>query len=276
MKDFPKGGIIGKTVHMMRYLAQLKIGIHAAGACYFIVLSVFPALMLLLSLLRYTGLDVQYLTELVSGFVPAALMPQVNRLIVSTYRASTGTMVSVSAVIALWSASRGIFGMLTGLNAIYDVPENRSWLYTRGVSVLYTFGFLLVLIATLVLSVFGDGLLEMIPVAESPLWMLLDRAVDLRFLLLLVLQILLFTGVYMVFPNRRNSFLESLPGAVLSSVGWMVFTNAFSMYVDLLPNYANIFGSVYLVALSMLWLYFCVSILFYGGVLNRYLSEKNK
>lgn len=276
MREFPKGGIIGKTVHGLSCLSELKIGIHAAGACYFIVLAVFPALLLLLSLLRYTGLNVEYLTDLVAGFVPGALMPDVKKLIVSTYRASTGAMVSVSAAVALWSASRGVFGVLTGLNAIYDVQEDRSWLYTRGVSVLYTFGFLIVLIATMVLSVFGDGLLKMIPVEESGLWRLLDRAVDLRFLLLLILQTVLFTAMYMVFPNRRNRFWESLPGAALSSVGWMSCTNLFSVYVDHFPNYANIYGSVYLVALVMLWLYFCISILFYGGVLNHYLATKEK
>lgn len=274
MKDFPKGGLIGKTVHAMDYVASLKIGIHAAGACYFIALAVFPALLLILSLLRYTGMDVANLTDLVAGFVPSALMPQLEKLIISTYRASTGAMVSVSAIVALWSASRGIHGVLMGLNVIYDVEEDRSWLYTRGVSVFYTFGFLIVLILTMVLSVFGDSLLRLIPVEESGLWMLLDRAVDLRFMLLLILQTVLFTAVYMVFPNRHNGFWESVPGAVLSSIGWMVFTNLFSLYVDHFPSYANIYGSVYAVALAMLWLYFCVSILFYGGVLNHYLSTR--
>ena len=276
MRDYPKGGLIGKTLHAVSYVAKLRIGIHAAGACYFMVLAVFPALLLTLSLLRYTGLQVEYLTDLVAGFVPTALMPDVKRLIVSTYRNATGTMVSVSALIALWSASRGVYGVLTGLNAIYDVDEDRGWLYTRGVSMLYTFGFLIVLVLTLVLSVFGDGLLDWFPVEESPLWILLNRVVDLRFFLLLVLQTVLFTALYMVFPNRHNGVMESLPGAMLSSVGWMTFTNLFSVYVDHFPNYANIYGSIYGVALVMLWLYFCVSILFYGGVLNHYLAAKEK
>ena len=260
----------------LAYIGKLKIGLHAANACYFIVLSVFPALLLLLGLLRYTGLDVQYLTQLVEGFVPAALMPSMERLIVSTYRNATGAVVSVSALVALWSASRGIHGVLLGLNSIYHVQEDRGWFYTRSVSVVYTFAFLLVLILTLILSVFEKSLLYQLPVEDSPLWQLLDRAVDFRFLLLLLLQTILFTAVFMVFPNRRNRFKDSLPGAIMASFGWLVFSNLFSLYVENFSNYANIYGSVYAVALSMLWLYCCMSIVFYGGALNYYLATAKK
>ena len=47
----------------------------------------------------------------------------------------------------------------------------------------------------------------------------------------------------------------------------------FSLYVEYFPRYANIFGSVYAVALASLWLYVCVSIVFYGALLNRILAE---
>ena len=79
---------------LANYLSGKHIGIHAAGAGYFIVLSVFPLLVLILSLLRYTGLQVQTLTDLVSGFVPQALMPSAKRLILSTYRNTSGAVVS--------------------------------------------------------------------------------------------------------------------------------------------------------------------------------------
>ena len=275
MKRYPKGGIIGKTVSLMKYIADQKIGIHAAGACYFIALAVFPGLLLVLSLLRYTGLQVEYLTDLLEGFLPAAFMPAVNRLVVSTYRNASGTLVSVSALVALWSASRGVHGLLVGLNSIYEVQEDRGWLYTRWVSVIYTFGFLVVLLLTLILNVFGNTITEYLPVDQHMLWKLLDGVVDLRLFLLLGLQIMLFTAIFMVFPNRRNGFKESLPGAVLSALGWTVFSNLFSLYVEYFPNYANIYGSIYAVALAMLWLYFCISIVFLGGVLNHYLALKH-
>ena len=70
--EFPKGGIIGKGAELVRQVQRMKISSHAANAGYFIVLSVFPALVLILSLLRYTELDAGDLLHLLEGFLPAA------------------------------------------------------------------------------------------------------------------------------------------------------------------------------------------------------------
>ena len=95
-----------------------------------------------------------------------------------------------------------------------------------------------------------------------------------RVILMMLLQTGLFSAMFMALPNRRNTFRQSLPGAVLSSVGWLVFSDIYSIYVKNFSGYANIYGSVYAVAISMLWLYFCISIVFYGGALNHYLCKK--
>ena len=166
---FPKGGLIGKAVSTVRRVQAMGIPGHAANAGYFIVLSVFPALVLVLSLLRYMPLDAGDLLDLLSDFLPEALLPAAEKLIVSTYAHTSGAMVSISAVGALWSASRGIYGLLMGLNRIYGVEESRGYWYTRLISVLYTFGFLVVLLLTLVLGVFGNSILAMLPPAKDPL-----------------------------------------------------------------------------------------------------------
>lgn len=271
MENNSLSAIIERITHLCRHLSRQKISSHAAGAGYFIVLSVFPLLVLVLALLRYTGLQVSTLTNLLSGFLPEALLPAAKRLILSTYQNTSGAVVSLSALTGLWSASRGIYGLLTGLNAIYQVPENRGYVYTRSISVLYTFLFLLVLLATLVLNVFGTTLLRTLPLNHTLLQFLWE-IVDWRFFITLLLQTGLFTAMFTVLPNKRNTFRDSLPGALLASFGWTVFSNLYSVYVQRFASYANIYGSVYGVALSMLWLYFCISIVFYGGALNHYLS----
>ncbi len=271
MEEFMKKTWVKKLLALGKYIRQLRVSVYASHACYFMVLSLFPALVLLLGLLRYTGLEIHNLTELITGFVPEALAPSAKRLILSTYYNTTGTLVSLSAVTAIWSASRGIYGLLTGLNHMYRTRESRGYLYTRGVSILYTFAFLGVLMATLVLHVFSAALLELVP-GE---WAFLLRLVDLRFFLLLLLQTALFAAIYTVLPNRPNRIRDGIPGALLASIGWLVFSAGFSAYVERLRDYTSIFGSVYAVALSMLWLYFCISIVFYGGALNHYLTEEN-
>lgn len=274
MKEQSKEGIVDRLMDTAYYLSRQKISHHAAGTGYFIVLSIFPLLVLILALLRYTGLQVKTLMDLLEGFLPDALMPSARRLILSTYQNTSGAVVSLSALTGLWSASRGIYGLLTGLNAIYDVRESRGYLYTRAISMFYTFLFLLMLVATLILNVFGTTLLQKLHFENLTLLQFLWDLTDWRFLLMLLLQTALFSAMFMALPNKKNRFRESLPGALLSSLGWLIFSDLYSIYVRNFSGYANIYGSVYAVALSMLWLYCCLSIVFYGGALNHYLSQK--
>ena len=255
-------------------IAALQVPLYASHACYFMVLSAFPLLVLALSLVRYAGLDVQYLTDLVSGVLPAALRPMAADFIVTTYYTASGAVLSLSVLTALWSAGRGIFALMNGMNAAYEVRETRGYLHTRLLSVWYTFGFLAVLLLTLVLQVFGNTLLGFLKNMDGLLFRFLTEVVDLRFFLLLVLQTGLFTAMYTVLPNRKNRLIAGIPGALLCSIGWLVFSDLFSIYVEHLTGYATFFGSVYAVALSMLWLYFCICILFYGAALNHWLEEK--
>ena len=247
MREFPQGGIIGKTVHFWRWVSGLRVNLYAANASFFLILAAFPALILLLGLLRYTPLEVERLGELLAGFLPEALAEGAEELVLLTYDNMSGGTLGLSAVTTLWSAGRGVYGIITGLNAVYGTEENRSWFHVRLLSVAYTFAFLLVLILTLVFHAFGMGLL--------------------------VLQTGIFTAMYMVLPNGQNRFWDALPGALLASSGWLVFSDLYSVYVANFAHLSNVYGSIYAVALSMLWLYFCMAIVFYGGLLNRLLTE---
>lgn len=274
MGDFPRGGIIARAARTIRAVAALKIPLHAANAGFFIVLSVFPALLLMLSLLRYTHLEVGDLLELLSSILPEALWDTAEELIISTYQSTSASVVGVSAVTALWSASRGIHGLLGGLNAVYGVAESRGYFYARAISLLYTFAFLIVMLLTLGLHVFGSSLIGLLTMIDNPVLIFLVDIIDLRFFLLLILQTLVFTLMFMALPDKPNRFWQSLPGGLLASTGWLIFSDLYSIYVENFSGYANVYGSVYAVALSMLWLYCCLSILFYGGVLNQYLAAE--
>jgi membrane protein len=273
MREYPKGGLIGRTVHLFRHVRSLHIPLYAANAGFFMILSLFPALVLVLSLLRYTGLQVSGLVELLSGFLPAALMGTVEELILSTYENSSYRLVGLSAVTAIWSASKGVYGLLTGLNTVYGVAEDRSWLHTRLISIFYTFLFFGLLLLTLVLQVFGSTWLHLLPIARSGLFRLLRRILDFPFLLLLLVQTGVFMLIFAFLPNGRNRLRHTVPGAALASLGWLAISHLFSLYVENFASLTNIYGSVYTLALAMLWLYFCLSLVFYSAAFNQYLEN---
>lgn len=240
---------MGRLRELMGRITELRLPLYGANACFFLILSIFPGLLLVLAALRFTPLSATDLIGLLQRLVPAALMPAVERLIVNAYYNSGGAMLSLSAVTALWSASRGVYGLMMGMNRVYGVEEDRGWLYTRVISAVYLFALLPVLVVTLLFH-------------------------SSRPVLLPLTQTAVFALIYMVLPNRKNSFLSSLPGAALSAVGWQVFSRLFSLYVLRSQDYAGIYGDLYAMALGMLWLYCCTTILLFGGAVNRFLSRK--
>ncbi|MBR4971895.1 MAG: YihY/virulence factor BrkB family protein [Oscillospiraceae bacterium] len=256
------------------FLRPMQIPLHSAYTCFFLVLSLFPGLLLLLGLLRYTTITVQDLTALLEGFLPERLMPVVRSLITASYKHSSGTVVTVSVLGMLYSASRGMFGIRNGLDAIYTPSREHGYFRRRSISVLYNASFLLVLLLTLALYLAGAALVDYLWMTTHPVLMALLRAIDLRSVVLLLLQIGVFTGMYALLPGKRNRLSRSLPGAVFSAFGWLVFSHLFSVYVEHFALYTNIYGSVYALALGMLWLYFCICIFFYGGALNCYLADR--
>ena len=273
LENLPRKGLVGRVCHGCLSISQMRVPVYAGNASFFIALAVFPGLLLLLSLLSFTSLEVERLSEIFEGILPQALLSVARDLILSTYSHISGTLVGFTAITTLWSASRGTYGIIVGLNGIYGVSENRGYLYTRCISVLYTFAFAIVMILTLALHVFGTSLLSFLSKMTHPVVQMLLDHINLRFFLLLFLQTGLFTAMFMALPNRKNKFWESVPGALLASCGWLIFSDLYSIYVERFATLSNIYGSVYAVALSMLWLYFCISIVFYGGALNAYLKS---
>lgn len=265
-----------KIKNIIKFLEPMDISVHSAYTSFFLILSLFPMLVILFGMLAYTSLGLNEVMSFLKGFLPAAFVPLAQRIMSGAYENTSGTIVSLSALTALWSAGRGIRGLLNGLNTVYDLEENRSYLATRSISMLYTFLFLIVLILTLVFHVFGRTLVDYLRMTTNPFLIFLMDIINWRFILLLLLQSLLFAAMYAYLPNRRHSLLASFPGAVFASVGWTVCANLFSLYVEYYPNYANVFGSFYAAALAMLWLYISVSIIFYGAAINRWLLERKK
>ena len=132
--------------------------------------------------------------------LPAALVPLARELLAGAYENTSGTLLSLSAVAALWSAGRGTRGLLLGLNAVYGIRENRGYLHTRVVGAVYTFLFLLMVLLTLTGHVFSSTILDYLCMTTNPWIMALMETVDLRLVVLLLL-----TGFNALIRKNGNS-----------------------------------------------------------------------
>ena len=250
-----------------------SISAFASQAAFFTILAIFPFLMFLLTLLNYLPFSIDDLGLLTNNIIPESITMLLQTILNELIQKSSGTLLSVSVIAALWSASNGIVALSKGLNAVYHHKETRNYFILRGISAFYTLVFAILLILMLVLLVFGNQLYEFIMIQLPIFRNLAMMVLNLRSLFTMAILTLFFLMVYLVLPNRKSSFFRELPGAIISAGGWLLFSYLFSYYIDNMGNYSYTYGSLAAIAISMLWLYFCMFILFIGAEINMILSH---
>lgn len=249
--------------------------VYAAQASFFIVLSAFPFIMMLMTVVQLIpNLDPQDVGATILALVPNVrdLAPLIRNAIQDLYTKSPATVLSITIVAALWSASRGMLGVERGLNRAYSCPIHRSYLVSRFVCMGYTLLFLLACILSLLLIVFGDSIQAFFDSTFPIIADVTRNILTVRSLLVIAVLIASFTGIYTYLPHRKHAAREQLPGAVFSTAGWLLFSYGFSIYFNYFSRFSYMYGSLTAVILLMLWIYFCICILFVGAEINYQLD----
>lgn len=271
--------MIRSTLKLIRlFLNKLRddnVAAYSAQAAFFIIISLFPFIMLLLSIVHLFPFEEGTVLKVFTQIFPDAIDSMIVTVVTEIYdTTATGTLISVTAITALWSAGKGFLAILKGLNAVYDIKETRNSILLRMVSTLYTLIFAIMLIATMVLFVFGNRLYIWI---EQKIPVLRDMAliiISLRTIVGLITLLIFFLLMYIFIPNRKTKIMCELPGALICAGGWMGFSFAFSFYIDNFSNYTATYGSLTAIVLFMLWMYFCMYILFIGAEFNLLTQNK--
>ena len=177
-----------------RFLAKCqkdKINAYSAQIAFFIILSIIPFLMVFSSMLQYTSITEDMVFEIIERVMPQYVAPFLVTLVKEIYTRSMG-IISVTAIIAIWSAAKGIQYMADGLNAVHELKETRNWFVLRFWAVIYTIVFLVAIVFTLVVLVFGNSLRHLAADYLPFIAHLVKIIIKFRGLILLLLLILFF------------------------------------------------------------------------------------
>lgn len=251
-------------------MRKQNINAYAASIAFFFFLSVVPMLMMICTIIPYTPLTEEDLVMAVTDLTPELVDPLAESLVSDVYDNSAGIL-SVAVIATIWSASKGVMALMQGLNAINDVEEKRNYFVIRAIASLYTVVMLIVVILSLFLMVFGNQLVNLALHRVPNLKSVVSFAMNFRFILVWVILTLLFAAIYAYVPNRKLKFKEQIPGAVFSAVVWSVFSWGFSIYVTYGNSY-GVYGSLSIIIIVLLWMYFCMYITMIGAYLNRYFN----
>lgn len=271
--------MLDKIKILRAFLIKMKedyISAFSAQSTLFIIISAFPLIIMILNLIQFLPITESDLSNLMIKLMPDALEPFIITIMDELYNKSSGTLISLTALTTLWSASKGTLSVVRGLNSIYQIDETRNFITLRFISIFYTIILIITLIFTLTILVFGNTLYTFVATKIPVLETLANILIVLRPLLALSLLTLFFSLLYKIIPNRSSPLILQAPGALFASSGWMLFSFFFSIYIDNFSNFSYMYGSLTAIVLIMLWLYFCMYILFLGAEINVFFEPDIK
>ena len=271
--------IKGYAFRVMDVVSSHHTGAYAAQAAYFFVLSMIPIILLLLTMVQFTSLTKDYIMNAVLQAFPTTVEGLIESIVDQVYSQS-GTIIPITIIVALWSAGRGVLSITNGLNCVYESRETRNYVYLRIRASLYTVIFLVAIILSLVLSVFGNRIAIMLNQHFPVLVRLIDTVIRSRTLITLCILTLFWDTVYKYLPNRKNigktTMKKQLPGAIFTACAWQVISFVFSIYLDIFTGFTTMYGSLTMIILIMLWLYMCMYVILLGGEVNALLQRAIK
>lgn len=279
MKKKSKGFLRKTVIFLVMFIK--KIGdddIFALGAqlAYYMVLSFIPFLMFLMTLVGFSHLNSDAVLNLLSNVMPTEAFNLIQSTVIEIVDREQTGLLWISIALAIWVSSSGFKAVIKGLNKAYGVKETRSYIKLKLISMIYTILLALIVIATLFLFVFGDVIGDFfIKVLEHPkfiyyIWNML------RYVVVILIMILFFMFLYNATPCVRLGWLEVIPGAVITTLGWISISYIFAYYVNNFSNYSRLYGSLGAVFMFMTWMFITSMILILGGEINAVLAEKNR
>lgn len=243
---------------------------------YFFLLSLFPLLIFLLTLLPYLNIDQSALFDFIKEYAPTNVYSIIENTLGEVLNNRSGGLLSLGVIGTIWSASNGMNALTRALNQSYFSQEKRSFVMKRVLSIVFTLMLIGVVAVALVLPVFGEQIGKTIFS-----YMGLDEEFltvwnSIRWTIPPLLIFAVFTLVYWLVPAVKMRIKDAIPGAVFSTVGWILASLAFSFYVGNFANYSNTYGSIGGIIVLMVWMYFSAIILILGGQVNAVMQERRE
>jgi YihY family inner membrane protein len=274
--DLPGGSWWAAVKRTVREFRVDNLSDWAAALTYYAVLSIFPALLVLVSLVDLAGQGtIQALLDNLGRVAPGS----VNEILATAIRnlqqtrGSAGLLALVGLAAALWSASGYIAAFMRASNAIYDVPEGRPVWKTLPIRIGVTVLVMLLLAVSAVAVVATGGLADRIGrvlgigKAAVTAWDIVKWPV-----LLLVVSFM-FALLYWASPNAKQGFRWITPGGTLAVVVWVVASLAFALYVANFGSYNKTYGSLASVIVFLVWLWLSNTAILLGAELNAELER---
>lgn len=240
---------------------------------YYLLLSFFPIVIIIGNLLPLLNLDINTILPYFSTIIPEAIYKEIVETIHRLLTSSSSGMLSFGIVAAFWAASKGMNAMQVSMNKAYGVEPRKNMFVIRLASLAFTLILVLGIVALVLVFSFGQVVLNYL----TPLLQLPEELVaifqSVKWPVTLFVLLFVFTLVYYMVPNAQVKVKFVLPGAIFATIGWVLLSQAFAIYVRYFSGRTLSYGSVGIFIVLMLWLNGSGIVLTLGAVINASIDE---
>lgn len=255
--------------------SRSEIPQNAAQMTYYALLALVPLLLVAANLIPLLPIDVSVIYSSLQDILPGDIYDIIQPLLQQNLESGSGGAISLGVITSLWSASNLINIIRTELNAVYGVKDlGRNPIIARVLSPLILLAFFAGIAVLIFAFVFGEQILLLIENTVGISLPFIDLFLGLRWPVLLLTLFIVFMLFYLVVPDFRFSVKETLPGAIFATLGTVLLSEGFSIYIEFSdPTASNIAFGTFIIL--MLYLYFGSMIFLIGGLINAVIYEFN-
>lgn len=246
----------------------------SAQLAYFFLLSLFPFLLFLVTLIGYLPIDVPSIMHTMETYLPDDVVQLINDNLTQLLASRRGGLLSVGIIGTIWSASNGMNAITKSFNRAYAVEQDRSFIVTRLIAILMMLGMVLVIAIALILPVFGRVIGEQFFALFDLSTSFLTIWNTLRWVISSLIFFVVFLLLYTFTPHTKIYVRYSVWGALFTTIVWQVSSYIFSFYVNSVGNYSATYGSLGTVIALMIWFYLSGIIITTGGVINAVIQDE--
>lgn len=264
-----------KIKFFMEYSNYREINSKAAEMSFYLLLSFFPFLIFTISLVVYTPMiKISKYIFLFKKILPSSAFNIVSSLIQSAIENRSFSFLILSFMLAMYTMSRAVLSLIRGMNRSYNIRETRPYLEVLFISLVFVIMIVVLIFTSMILLVFGEKLgsflFNLIGLDQyfMYIWNLC------RYIVGIITIIIILMNLYRFTPNKKLSFREVLPGAIVSTLCWLVASFCYSFYSNNFARYDIIYGSLGGIIVLMTWVYLSSWTILIGCEINARLYKR--
>ncbi|AGC67216.1 ribonuclease BN [Thermoclostridium stercorarium subsp. stercorarium DSM 8532] len=255
--------------------SKAKVPFLAAQTSFYVILAFFPFVAFILTLIQETHLDDTLFIKALSNFLPSSTYVLTLQVLESA-QAHKNLFISIGgAAASIWPFTKAVQSLIVSINTVYGMDEE-NLLKRIGFSLILTFAFIILIILSTILLLFGHYLGRIVfeylgsPEAFIRIW---DY---LRYEFSVLVLLAIFMVLYKTVPRKKVKLGEIFPGAAVATILWLVLSSAFSFFMNRSFRFATIYGGIAGIILLIIWLYWAMHVILIGAVINVANSDKKR